>query len=113
MSVTPAGAAGVRFDYSGASVLVTGGTSGIGAGVAAAYRQAGAEVTITGTRASAKDYDADLAGYRYLTLDVTDAAQIAAVAAALPRLDSFMARLIEAESSLSTSEVSAAGKSSR
>lgn len=87
MSVTAAGAAGVRFDYSGASVLVTGGTSGIGAGVAAAYRQAGAEVTITGTRPSSRDYDADLSGYRYLTLDVTDAAQIAAVAAVLPRLD--------------------------
>ncbi len=87
MSATGAGTAGVRFDYSGASVLVTGGTSGIGAGVAVAYRQAGAEVTITGTRASATDYDADLSAYRYLQLDVTDAAQIAAVAAALPRLD--------------------------
>ena len=42
--------ANVRYDYHGAAVLVTGGTSGIGAGIAAAYRDAGAEVTITGTR---------------------------------------------------------------
>ena len=77
----------VNFDYSGAAVLVTGGTSGIGAGIAAAYRAAGAEVTITGTRASASDYDGDLSGYRYFQLDIEDAANIEAVAAALPRLD--------------------------
>jgi 3-oxoacyl-[acyl-carrier protein] reductase len=77
----------VRYDYRGAAVLVTGGTSGIGAGIAAAYRAAGAEVTVTGTRAAAADYDADLSGYRYLQLNLTDKAQIAAVAAAMPRLD--------------------------
>ncbi len=75
------------FDFSGAHVLVTGGTSGIGAATAAAYREAGAEVTITGTRGSAADYDADLAGYRYLRMDVEDGESIDAVAAALPRLD--------------------------
>ena len=36
----------------GKLALVTGGTSGIGAATAAAYREAGAEVTITGTRGS-------------------------------------------------------------
>jgi 3-oxoacyl-[acyl-carrier protein] reductase len=77
----------VNYDYHGAAVLVTGGTSGIGAGIAAAYREAGAEVTITGTRPSAADYDGDLAGYHYLQLSLTDKAQIAAVAAQLPRLD--------------------------
>src|SRR4029077_1103533 len=77
----------VNYDYHGAAVLVTGGTSGIGAGIAAAYREAGAEVTITGTRPSAADYDDDLAGYHYLQLSLTDKAQIAAVAAQLPRLD--------------------------
>ena len=30
----------VHYDYGGAEVLVTGGTSGIGAGIAAAYREA-------------------------------------------------------------------------
>jgi len=77
----------VNYDYHGAAVLVTGGTSGIGAGIAAAYRDAGAEVTITGTRPSSAEYDADLAGYRYLQLSLTDKAQIAAVAGQLPRVD--------------------------
>jgi NAD(P)-dependent dehydrogenase (short-subunit alcohol dehydrogenase family) len=76
----------VHFDYKGATVLVTGGTSGIGAGIAAAYRDAGADVHITGTRASADEYQTDLSGYRYLQLDIEDAASIDAVAA-LPRLD--------------------------
>jgi len=71
----------VRFDYSGAKVLVTGGTSGIGAAIAAEYLKAGASVTITGTRAGPDDYDEDLAAYRYLRLDVEDAASIADVAA--------------------------------
>jgi len=74
-------------NFDGAHVLVTGGTSGIGAAAAAAYREAGAEVTITGTRGSASDYDGGLDGYRYLQLDVEDGASIDAVAAALPRLD--------------------------
>lgn len=77
----------VSYNYRGAHVLVTGGTSGIGAGIAAAYRDAGAEVTITGTRAAAGAYTEDLAGFRYLQLSLTDDAQIAAVAAAVPRLD--------------------------
>ena len=75
------------FDYRGAHVLVTGGTSGIGAGIAAAYREAGAQVTITGTRASTADYDTDLSGYRYLQLDVENMSQIDAVAQAHPELD--------------------------
>lgn len=75
------------YDYGGAHVLVTGGTSGIGAATAAAYRNAGADVTITGTSGSAADYDADLSGFGYLQLDVEDAANIDSVAAALPRLD--------------------------
>jgi len=79
--------ANVRYDYRGAAVLVTGGTSGIGAGIAAAYQAAGAEVTITGTRPSVRDYEGDLGAYRYLQLSLTDKAQIASVAEALPRLD--------------------------
>jgi 3-oxoacyl-[acyl-carrier protein] reductase len=77
----------VSYDYRGVQVLVTGGTSGIGAGIAAAYRAAGAEVTITGTRKAAAEYADDLSAFRYLPLSLTDNAQIAAVAAALPRLD--------------------------
>lgn len=75
------------YDYSGAHVLVTGGTSGIGAAAAFAYRSAGANVVITGTRPDAASYDADLSGYRYLQMDAEDGASIDAVAASLPRLD--------------------------
>ncbi len=77
----------VSFDYKGCHVLVTGGTSGIGAGIAAAYGAAGADVTITGTRASIAAYDTDLSRYRYLQLDVEDNAQIDRVAAAQQHLD--------------------------
>lgn len=76
-----------RFDFSGASVLVTGGTSGIGAAIAAAYRSAGAEVTITGTRPLAEDYESDLSAYRYQSLDIESPEQIAALCAGLERLD--------------------------
>ena len=76
-----------RYDYRGAQVLVTGATSGIGSGIAAAYREAGADVTITGTRASAAEYDGDLSGFRYLQRRLEDDAGIARVAAALPALD--------------------------
>jgi len=78
---------GLRFDFTGARVLVTGGTSGIGAAVAAAYREAGASVAITGTRPDASAYDTDLSGYRYLPLDVEDAEQVEAAAAAQEELD--------------------------
>ena len=75
------------YDFSGAHVLVTGGTSGIGAAAAAAYREAGADVTITGTRGGASEYDADLSGYRYLQMDIEDGQSVDAVAASLDRLD--------------------------
>ena len=73
------------YDFSGAHVLVTGGTSGIGAAAAEAYREAGANVTITGTRGSASEYDADLSGYRYLQMDIENGESIDAVAASLDR----------------------------
>jgi 3-oxoacyl-[acyl-carrier protein] reductase len=77
----------ISFDFSGASVLVTGGTGGIGGAIAEAFRDAGAHVTITGTRGSAAEYDGDLSGYRYAQLDVEDREGIDALAAGLERLD--------------------------
>ena len=77
----------LSFDYSGSSVLVTGGSQGIGLGIASAYREAGAQVTITGTRASAAEYDADLSGFDFLALKVEHAASIEALAKRLPALD--------------------------
>jgi 3-oxoacyl-[acyl-carrier protein] reductase len=81
------GVVAATFDYSGARVLVTGGSNGIGLGVATAFREAGAHVTITGTRRSAHDYDHDLAGFEYLPCRLPGPDAIGAVAAALPGLD--------------------------
>lgn len=77
----------VQYDFSGAKVLVTGATSGIGAATAAAYAQAGAQVTITGTRGSPGDYDVDLSNYRYLQMDIEDNASIDAMTAQVEKLD--------------------------
>src|SRR5574342_953578 len=77
----------VRFDFSGASVLVTGGSNGIGLAVASAFAEAGAQVRVTGTRAAADDYPPDLSAFTYSTLDVRDADAIARVAGACSALD--------------------------
>jgi 3-oxoacyl-[acyl-carrier protein] reductase len=66
---------------------VTGGSRGIGAGIARAFADAGAAVTVTGTRADPSDYDADLSAYTYRCLRVTEPAEIGAVADALDGLD--------------------------
>jgi 3-oxoacyl-[acyl-carrier protein] reductase len=76
-----------KFDFSGAKVLVTGGSSGIGAGIARAFLSAGAGVTITGTRPSASDYDSDLSDYTYHQLEMTDAPGIERVTSSLDGLD--------------------------
>ena len=78
---------GVTFDFGGANVLVTGGTNGLGAAIAAAFVDAGASVTITGTKPAAANYDTNLSRYRYLPLDLEDNASIDAVATAIPALD--------------------------
>lgn len=78
---------GVQFDYSGAEVLVAGGSGGIGAAIAAAYRDAGAQVTITGTRPSASDYDDLIGGCAYRPLDIESADSIGSLAAATGRCD--------------------------
>jgi 3-oxoacyl-[acyl-carrier protein] reductase len=66
---------------------VTGGTSGIGLGCAQAYRDAGAEVLVTGRKNSASDYDVDLAGMTYRQVDVADRASLHKLAASLSTLD--------------------------
>jgi NAD(P)-dependent dehydrogenase (short-subunit alcohol dehydrogenase family) len=77
----------VRFDYTGCRVLVTGGSSGIGNGVARAFAAAGAHVVITGRRGSTSDYAGDLSNLEYYQLEMTDRAGIQRVADALPDLD--------------------------
>ena len=77
----------VTFDFSGASVIVTGGSSGIGHAIARAFRAAGAQVTVTGTRPSPSDYDVDLDGVGYHPLDLTDLDSIEAFVASLDAVD--------------------------
>lgn len=78
-------------DFTGKTVLVVGGSSGIGNGIAHAFRQRGAQVHVWGTRASAADYDAadgsDLTGLGYSAVDVGDPDAIDAVAAPFDGLD--------------------------
>jgi 3-oxoacyl-[acyl-carrier protein] reductase len=70
------------FDFGDAPVVVIGGSSGIGLGIARRFADFGAAVTITGTRRSAADYDnaAGLDGLVYQQLDVTDDGGVAALA---------------------------------
>lgn len=70
-------------DFSGQTVLVVGGSSGIGNGIAHGFRERGALVHVTGTRASADDYSAeegsDLAGLHFQPLDVARAGAIESI----------------------------------
>lgn len=77
----------LRFDFSGARVLVTGGSNGIGLAIARAFGEAGAQVTITGRRAGARDYEHPLEGLEYRPLEIRDAGAIRSLAAALGSLD--------------------------
>lgn len=76
----------ISLDFGGKAVLVTGGSSGIGNGIARAFRDAGAAVTITGTR-PAEDYDSDLSGMGYHRVDVADDGAMRDLADGLPALD--------------------------
>jgi 3-oxoacyl-[acyl-carrier protein] reductase len=73
--------------FQGASVVVTGGTSGIGAAIAKGFLKGGAVVTITGTRRSPRDYDEDLSAYRYHQLDVESKESIHAFAPTVDKID--------------------------
>lgn len=78
----------VSFDFTGANVLVTGGTRGIGHAIASDFAAAGATVTITGTRASANDYSGvDLSGFTFTQCQLSQPDSIDALAASLGNLD--------------------------
>jgi 3-oxoacyl-[acyl-carrier protein] reductase len=77
----------VRFDFRGAAVLVTGGTSGIGHAVATAFDDAGASVTVTGRGASVDDYETDLSRFSYHSVEMTDPASVDVLLESLGSLD--------------------------
>ncbi|WP_086616677.1 SDR family NAD(P)-dependent oxidoreductase [Erythrobacter tepidarius] len=78
-------------DFTGKRVLVIGGSSGIGNGIAHGFRQRGAAVTVTGTRPDCGDYleaeDADFTGLDYRQLDLTDRDTAEQLAATFGPLD--------------------------
>lgn len=78
-------------DFSGKRVLVVGGSSGIGNGIAHAYCERGAQVHVWGTRGSADEYDAadgsDLTDLGYTSVDVGDGDAIEAAALPFDTLD--------------------------
>ncbi|MEN3351397.1 MAG: 3-oxoacyl-[acyl-carrier protein] reductase [Bradyrhizobium sp.] len=80
-----------ELDFSGKQVLVVGGSSGIGNGIAQAFRAKGARVAVCGTRAQPSDYSAedgsDLAGLAYAQLDVSNPQAVEAFKPSFDRLD--------------------------
>ncbi|MGB7405353.1 MAG: SDR family oxidoreductase [Pacificimonas sp.] len=72
----------------GKTILVTGGSRGIGQATAVHFRDAGAKVTITGTAASADNYkDEDLAGMTYVQCRMDQPDEIEALATRFDTLD--------------------------
>lgn len=78
-------------DFTGKNVLVVGGSSGIGNGIARAFLAAGATVHIWGTRSSPEAYageeGSDLSGVSYAQVDAGDAQAIAAYTPPFETLD--------------------------
>jgi 3-oxoacyl-[acyl-carrier protein] reductase len=78
-------------DFSGKRVVVIGGSSGIGNGIAQGFRARGADVTVTGTRPDAGDYleaeDSDFRGLTYRRLNVTERGTTGALADAIGAVD--------------------------
>lgn len=83
-----------EIDFSGKTVLVVGGSSGIGNGIARVFRDHGATVFVSGTRPSSDAYTAeegsDLSGLHYFQLDVADDANVAALVPPFQTLDTLV-----------------------
>lgn len=81
-------------DFTGKAVLIVGGSSGIGNGIAHGFRERGARVHVWGTRPTAADYEgvegSDLAGLGYSCVDVGDPNAIDAAPAPFETLDTLV-----------------------
>jgi NAD(P)-dependent dehydrogenase (short-subunit alcohol dehydrogenase family) len=77
----------LSFDFTDTSVVVTGGTSGIGHAIAVGFARAGASVTVTGTRASPDEYETDLSMVGFAPLDLRDQVAVDSLAERLDPLD--------------------------
>lgn len=79
------------FDFTGRTVLVVGGSSGIGNGIARAFLERGADVHVWGTKAAPADYasddGSDLTGLHYAQVDVSRNDEINAISPAFAKLD--------------------------
>jgi 3-oxoacyl-[acyl-carrier protein] reductase len=88
---TKEGRAMNELDFGNKQVLVVGGSSGIGNGIAQAFRAHGARVAVCGTRASASDYSPDdgsyLDGLDYARLDVSDPSAVETFEPSFDKLD--------------------------
>jgi NAD(P)-dependent dehydrogenase (short-subunit alcohol dehydrogenase family) len=80
----------IKFDFSGKTVLVTGGVSGIGAATSLAFKQVGAKVIscgLTDAEVSAAKAAPEFAGIDVRQLDVTSGEQVKALVGGLTSLD--------------------------
>lgn len=81
----------INFDFSNRTVLVTGGSSGIGNGIARTFLNAGARVIVTGTREKATDYakgeGSNLDNLEYYQLDVCDYVAVESFDPGVDKLD--------------------------
>lgn len=81
----------MELNFAGKTVLVVGGSSGIGNGIARAFLDKGAQVHVWGTRPSASDYSAsdgsDLTGLHYACVDASDYVALTEYAPSFAALD--------------------------